>query len=156
MLIKIGNALVDPFEIVAIAPDRDECPLGYEKAVLIRIELRHGGSLWIDATMDEAEAALIDAGVVTDLLTDLEPDDSPLQLTDEESERLRELESYGYKYLARDKDGKLYAFQQKPEYGGFYWMDPDPAGAGALRIDGFSFIGVDDNEPVEICRLLDC
>lgn len=155
MLIKIGNALVDPFEIAAIAPDRDECLSDYEKAVLIRIELRHGGSIWIDATMDEAEAALIDAGVVTDLLTDLEPDDSPLQLTDEESERLRELESDGYKYLARDKDGKLYAFRQKPVFRGFYWVELEPVSDNALQVgEDFDFIQWDDAEPTEIEQFL--
>lgn len=155
MLIKIGSALIDPVEIAAVSPYSDETLSALEKATHVCIVFKHGESLWIDATMDEAEAALIDAGVVTDL-----PDDhNPVPpLTDAEVEKLYELESDGYKYLARDKDGKLYAYRRKPEYGGFYWSDPGPGSAGALQVcdfAGFKFIGEDDSEPTEISELLD-
>lgn len=157
MLIKIGSALIDPEEIAAIVPDMDETVPAYEKATHIRMDFKHGGSVWIDATMDEAEAAMIDAGVVTDLTADHGWDRSALpQMTNEEIARLYVLESDGYAYLARDKDGKLFAFRRRPEYGGFYWSDPSPFGASALQVDErFAFIGEDDSEPTEISELLD-
>ena len=115
--------------------------------------LRNTYSILTDATMDEAEDALIDAGVVTDLTAEQEADESPIPpLHDEELAKLTELASDGYKYLARDKDGKLYAFRHKPKYGGFYWDDPDPA--PALQVDGLTFISEDDKEPTEISNLL--
>ena len=68
-------------------------------------------------------------------------------------EKLYELAADGYKYLARDKDGKLFAFRHKPKYGGFYWDDPDPA--PALQVDGLSFISEEDEEPTEISSLIE-
>lgn len=150
MLIKIGSALVDPEEIVAIKPYPDGNFDCHDHSVLINIILRNSTSFLTDSTMDEAEAALIDAGVVTDLTPDHDPV-SPL--TDAEVEKLCELKSDGYKYLARDKDGKLYAFRHKPKYGGFYWEEPDPA--PAMQVDGLSFVSEEDEEPTEICSLIE-
>ena len=149
MLIKIGNALVDPDEIAVIQPVQNE----QSKSTHILIELRNGGSTWIEAAMDEAEAALIDAGVVTDLTAGKDEDDlAGLMLPDEEIQKLKELYSADYRYLARDKDGSLYAFRNRPEYGGFYWDDPECE--TALRIDGLSFVSAEDEEPTEISSLL--
>lgn len=150
MLIKIGSALIDPEEIVAIMPDLGEKAMTHEEGPHIRIDFKSGGSVWIDSTMDEAEAALIDAGVVTDLPADHDP---VPPLTDAEVKKLYGLKSDGYKYLARDKDGMLYAFQHKPKYGGFYWDDPDLA--PAMRVDGLSFVSEEDEEPTEICSLIE-
>lgn len=156
MLIKIGSALIDPEEIAAISPYRDESMSDVEKSTHVCVVFKRNDSLWIDATMDEAEAALIDAGVVTDLVADDGTDEEPVPLiTHEEKVQLYELEEEGYKYLARDRDGKLYAFRRKPENGGFYWSDPGPGSAGALQVIGFNFVSEDDEEPTEIGLLLD-
>ncbi len=153
MLIKIGSALIDPDEIAAISPYSDETMSALEKATHVCIVFKQGESLWIDATMDEAEAALIDAGVVTDLTAGKDEDDlARLMLPDEEIQKLKELYSADYRYLARDKDGSLYAFRNRPEYGGFYWDDPERE--PALRIDGLSFVSAEDEEPNEISSLL--
>ncbi len=153
MLIKIGSALIDPDEIAAVSPYSDETLSALEKATHVCIVFKHGESLWIDATMDEAEAALIDAGVVTDLTAGKDEDDlAGLMLPDEEIQKLKELYSADYRYLARDKDGSLYAFRHRPEYGGFYWDDPERD--LAFRIDGLSFVSAEDEEPTEISSLL--
>ena len=153
MLIKIGSALIDPEEIAAVSPYSDETLSALEKATHVCIVFKQGESLWIDATMDEAEAALIDAGVVTDLTAGKDEDDlAGLMLPDEEIQKLKELYSADYRYLARDKDGSLYAFRNRPEYGGFYWDDPERE--PALRIDALSFVSAEDEEPAEISSLL--
>lgn len=158
MLIKIGNALVDPNEIAVIQPDRTKRLSDDDKSTHIFIELRNGGSIRIEAAMDEAEAALIDAGVVTDLTDDPPQDEEAAPaLSAFEIEELCKLYENEYRYMARDKDGKLYAYRRKPEYGGFYWSDPGPGGAGALQVcdfAGFKFIGEDDSEPTKISELL--
>lgn len=158
MLIKIGSALIDPEEIAAVSPYSDETLSALEKATHVCIVFKQGESLWIDATMDEAEAALIDAGVVTDLTDDPPQDeDAAPELSAFEIEELCKLYENEYRYMARDKDGKLYAYRRKPEYGGFYWSDPGPGGAGALQVcdfAGFKFIGEDDSEPTKISELL--
>ena len=151
MLIKIGSALIDPSEIIAIKPYPDD----YLK---INVILRNTFSILTDASMDEAEAALIDAGVVTDLTDDPPQDEEAAPaLSAFEIEELCKLYENEYRYMARDKDGKLYAYRRKPEYGGFYWSDPGPGGAGALQVcdfAGFKFIGEDDSEPTKISELL--
>lgn len=94
MLIKIGSALIDPEEIAAVSPYSDETLSALEKATHVCIVFKQGESLWIDATMDEAEAALIDAGVVTDLTAGKDEDDlAGLMLPDEEIQKLKELYS---------------------------------------------------------------
>lgn len=152
MLIKIGSALIDPNEIAAIVPDREDGLTDIEQATQICITLRHGSSFWIDAPMDEAEAALIDAGVIENPY----PEPAGPELDDEELAKLRDLETDGYRFLARDKDGKLFAFRRRPEHDGAYWNDPSiNAAAGTLRIhEGFDFIDSDDEEPHDIALLL--
>ena len=153
MLIKIGSALVDPCEIVAISKPMNDYFYDLEEEAMVRIEFRSGSNIWVDATMDEAEAALIDAGVVTDLTADYDEEKSLLPLLrNDEVDALRKLADDGYRFLARDKDGKLFAFRHKPKYGGFYWDDPDPA--PALQVSGLSFISEEDDEPTEISSLL--
>lgn len=150
MLIKIRNTLIDPEEVQTVTPDRNE------EREQVLIGFKGGCSCWIEGTMEEAEAALINAGVMTDL-TDEPPqdEDAAPALSAFEIEELCKLYENEYRYMARDKDGKLYAYRRKPEHGGFYWSDPGPGGAGALQVcDGFEFIGEDDSEPTEISELL--
>lgn len=71
MLVKIGSAFIDPTEIAAVMPDREDGLTELELATQICITLKQGGSFWLDATMDEAEAALIDAGVIEDPYPDV-------------------------------------------------------------------------------------
>lgn len=148
MLIKIGDAWVDPAEIAMITPDHsaDGCswtPL--DLAQHICLTMRQGGSTWIGATMDEAEAALIDAGVIQDPTADEAP-----ELTDAELEELMGLEELGFKYVARDADGKLYAYFEKPTKDGAYWNSRD--GQPVKLKEDFDFI--DDSEPWSIAWLL--
>ena len=123
MLIKIGDCWVDPKEIAAFQesdPNRE-----------IMITLRGTEILYVHTTMDEAEAALIDAGVIEDPTFD-----EPPELTDEEDAKAQALFDAGYKYLARDEDGKLFAYKFEPvENQGFY-MPGSPAET-AERIDRF-------------------
>ncbi len=126
MLIKIGNCWVEPNEIAAIFPTAD-----LPSTPKVGISLRSGGSTWVEATMDEAEAALIDAGVIE------EPTyDEPPELTEEEDAKAQALFDAGYRYLARDEDCKLYAYKFEPvENQGFY-MPGSPVDT-AERIDRF-------------------
>ena len=71
---------------------------------------------------------------------------------DEELEKLLDLDARGYEWLARDRDGKLFAFRNKPALSGAYWeapRDPHPE-----RIGGFDFVADDDDAPTEIRSLL--
>ena len=142
MLIKIGDCFVDPAEIAMICDSYDS---HLEVQPQICIHLRHGSGTWIHSTMDEAEAALIDAGVIQDPTAD----DAP-ELTEEEKTELTKMDELGFNYIARDGDGKLYAYFEKPTKDGAYWNSRD--GQPVKLKEDFDFI--DDSEPWSIAWLL--
>ncbi len=145
MFVKIGDAWFNPDEITAIS-----LPSDMKDPAKIIVTLRQGVSVWPDATMDEAEAALIDAGYIENPYPE---EDEPPELTEKEREVLTGLYDQDFEYLARDKDGKLYAFHDKPEKEGAYWNTHD--GRNAMRIDeGFDFIDFVDEKPWSIAYLL--
>lgn len=113
MLVKIGDCWVDPQEIALIRGDEPGPDYQPNAGSQMLIQLRRGAGIWITATMDEAEAALIDAGVIE------EPTyDEPPELTEAELTKLSQLYDNGYKYLARDGDGKLFAYISEPNSDG--------------------------------------
>ena len=149
MLIKIGDAFVDPLEIAAIQPAVTGA-LAYDHNKCLCIQLRRGSTVVVQTTMDEAEAALIDAGVIEDPEEDCGP-----MLTDAEVAKLNDLLDRDFGWLARDADG-LYAFVRMPKRDGDgYWSypdgDPEPE---AVDTEGFEFVDVDDDEPWSIPLLL--
>lgn len=134
MLIKIGDCWVDPNEIAAIFPTAD-----LPSTPKVGITLRSGGSTWVEATMDEAEAALIDAGVIEDPAAD-----APPELTEEECAELQDFYDQGFEYLARDADGRLFAYKGKPgREGGYFYAigSTQPVAVGGA----FTFIDSADD-----------
>ena len=146
MLIKIGDAWVDPEEIAMINDSYDS---HLEAQPQICIHLRHGSGTWIHSTMDEAEAALIDAGYIENPYPE---EDEPPELTDGEVEALADLHNRAFEYLARDADGKLYAFRDKPEKEGAYWNSF--ANKAEPVDEDFGFISFEDEKPWSIAYLL--
>lgn len=108
MLVKIGDCFVDPEQIQAV---RDMFVPGDETPTL-EIILANGECFEAQAAMDEAESALIDAGVIENPYPE-EAFETPA-LSDEERIELEALDAQGYEYLARDADGKLYAYKREP------------------------------------------
>lgn len=113
MLVKIGDCWVDPQEIALIRGDKPGPDYQPNAGSQMLIQLRRGAGIWITATMDEVEMALIDAGVIAEPTCD-----EPPELTDDELTKLRELSDNGYKYIARDGDGKLFAYISIPNLDG--------------------------------------
>ncbi len=147
MLVKIGSAWIDPEEIAAIREEIDS--VGQVHYIMTRFKNADDDFL-IEATMDEAEAALIDAGIIENPFPE---EDEPPELTQEEHDAAADLYDRGFEWLARDKDGKLYAFRNKPEKEGAYWYTFE--NDKAERIDeGFDFVGFDEEEPWSIPHLL--
>ena len=135
MLIRIGDCFVDPEQIQAV---RDLFVPGDETPTL-EIILPGECCFQVEATMDEAEAALIDAGMIENPY----PEDDGVKLSTEEHAELDELYGMGYEYLARDADGKLCAYKTDPLQGDGYYY---PRGAEhAEHVAGaFSFIEASD------------
>lgn len=135
MLIRIGDCFVDPEQIQAV---RDLFVPGDETPTL-EIILPGECCFQVEATMAEAEAALIDAGMIEDPY----PEEDCFKLSEEEHAELAELYEQGYEYLARDADGSLNAFKTDPlPNDGFYYPRN---GEHAERVSGaFSFIEASD------------
>jgi len=117
MLIKIGDAWVDPEEIVGVRED----PFLTQKPWL-RIRFRHDSSeMLVNTTLDEAEAALIDAGYIENPY----PEDDPApELSAEERVELEAFDAQGFAWLARDEDGKVFAYKEKPALEDGYFFTP--------------------------------
>jgi len=147
MLIKIGDCFVDPEEVALIRGDEPDYHPDTGSQILI--QLRSGGNVWITATMDEAEAALIDAGVIENPYPDAE--DEPPELTENERSELAALDANGYEYIARDADGKLYAYKCEPgRADGYYFAR---GASEAEKVEG-AFDCVDFGEAWSIAFLL--
>lgn len=148
MLVKIGDCWVDPQEIALIRGDEPGPDYQPNAGSQMLILLRRGESVWITATMDEAEAALIDAGVIENPYP--EDEDEPPELTEDERSELAALDALGYEYIARDIDGKLYAYKGVPGREGGYYYAP---GATAPEKVAGDFLFVDAGEAWSIAFL---
>lgn len=118
MLIKIGDAWVDPEEIVAMRETIDD--VDKTRYVITRFK-NAGDDLLIEATLDEAEAALIDAGYIENPYPE---DGLAPELSAEERVELEAFDAQGFAWLARDEDGKVFAYKEKPALEGGYFFTP--------------------------------
>lgn len=135
MLIKIGDAWVDPEEIVGIVPAAG-FPYGDSNPTIF-IQMRGStGSLCAHTTMDEAEAALIDAGYIENPYP--ENEEAP-ELSTEEHVELEAFDLQGFAWLARDADGKVFAYKEKPALENGYFFSPG-ATQPVQAVGAFAFL----------------
>ena len=146
MLVRIGDCFVDPEQIQAV---RDMFVPALDVTPTVEIILANGECFDAQAAMDEAEAALIDAGVIENPY----PEDKleTPALSDNERIELEALDAQGYEYIARDADGKLYAYKCEPgRADGYYFAR---GAAEAEKVEG-AFDCVDFDEAWSILFLL--
>ena len=146
MLVKIGDCFVDPEQIHAV---RDMFVPALDETPTVEIILANGECFEAQAAMDEAEAALIDAGVIENPY----PEDAleTPALSDNERIELEALDAQGYEYIARDADGKLYAYKCEPgRADGYYFAR---GASEAEKVEG-AFDCVDFDEAWSILFLL--
>lgn len=146
MLIKIGDCFVDPEQIQAV---RDMFVPGRDEAPTVEIILPGPTCFRAEATIDEAEAALIDAGVIENPYPEDELE--ALALTENERIELAGLDAQGYEYIARDIDGKLYAYKGEPGRESGYYYAP---GATFPEKVNWDFVFVEPGEAWSIPFLL--
>lgn len=75
---------------------------------------------------------------------------SGVKLTDEEDTCLTQLYSKGYRWMARDESGDLFAFKEEPEWNGNSWGAHMTDGFADLPGNLFSFVSSQDDEPTAI------
>lgn len=145
MLIKIGDCWADPEEIVAIEPCDSPNP---PETVL---HLHGGDSIYCRCPSEEAEAALRAAGYIETP----EEDPAPPELTPEELLELKNLQAYGYEWIARDKSGQAYAYWSIPEKSGAEWYVGEDEADRTVRLSNrFDFLDWEDYGPTAIAWLI--
>lgn len=153
MLIKIGDCWVDPEEIEALAtPDKNLLSFTAPLHAKVSLVLKDGIIIYVqDCEMEQAEAALRAAGLIEADEEDFQQD--PPELTDEERLELKNLQAYGYEWIARDKNGHAYAYWDPPEKDRTEWTHT--SGREAQRLANlFDFLDWEDEKPMSIAWLI--
>lgn len=104
-MIRFGDAYITESEIAAIFPSDTD-----DKKVWVA--LKGGRMIRCELEMIEAEHVMVDAGLV--LLGEVDPKSMVVIL-------LETLFDDGFRYLARDKNGEVYAFENEPTRGEICW-----------------------------------
>ena len=138
-MIRFGDVYIAEDQIAAVYPSKTE-----EDRVWIA--LKCGRSIYCSVEMLEAERAMIDAGMI--LLGDVEPCDAVVIL-------LQDLQDDGYKYMARDADGSLFAFEHPPARGDACWHAAHGESIRGAEPLFQSSVQWDDSEPSSIGMMLD-
>lgn len=134
-MIKIGDSYITTDAVTGISPDK------YDSGML-RVFLVGGKTMYVKASMAEAEVALVDAGLIEPCMS----------IPEEDIGFLLSASDCGFIYVAKDKTDAVYVFRGKPEKHGAYWE----AGGDAERVCGgdFAWLSADDDEPTSIPDLL--
>ncbi len=160
MLIRLGNCIVDPEQIDCVTTlkkdalggnplfDREVQENGPESYATVH--LISGTHMILRMTVDEIAAVLEKAGY-------LEPDEgaapAPLVLEAAETEQLRAAYNAGFRWIARDCGGQLYAYYSKPIKLDSVWNYDNTV--HEINVDGgLQFIQWDDPTPTSIAWLL--
>ena len=145
VLTKIGSAWIDPSYIAAVE-FLDESTIGWSLGDMVTIHLTTGSIISLESSPEAVEQLLIEAGLLAEELPAIE-------LTEEETDELRHLYAMGCSYIARDRDGKAYAYRAEPTLDGAYWETGDGHPAALLEGD-YDFLEPAAGDPVRIDTLL--
>lgn len=88
--------------------------------------------------IDESGITLFGATLAADMM-----------LTGPELDKLSQLYTHRYRWLARDDDGCLFAYQWKPFRNGNYWTISE-GGFSPVPMELFAFVRIEDEEPTAI------
>ena len=148
-MIKIGNTYFAEDAIEAIVPewvtdrrsDREVVHSSYD------VHLASGNIVCAKATEEEiaAVAALLNLATVEEMSGEVEE----ITFEAEELEELRDLFAAGYKWAARDRDGKAFAYKDKPMKGNVSWQGYE---VKRLRHE-FEDLSFENEEPLDLTKL---
>lgn len=141
-MIRIADHIINENRIVAAYPS----PMGGTELIMDGANQ----SVLLDCELASLEdvlraANLLAVGLGVDVIG----------LTNDELATLRMLHSDEFRYLARDGDGKLFAYKGEPEKGAFGWrVRGFPAEAPVRVREGFDFLTWSDDQPLCIIAAL--
>lgn len=141
MFIRIGETLVSDDSISAVSPDLHE-------EGIIRVFLTSGKTVYVKASMLDAESSLRIAGLIASPVPALSAED--LNILEELHMEL------GKNYIAKDKTGAVYAFVLPPVKCGAYWQPREVDSQPAERIysGDFEWLSHTDSTPTRIENVL--
>ena len=148
MLTKIGDSWVD-LEAVAAAEYAEATKLDPERFL---VTLRSGGTLCLYCSPGELEEALVRAGVAAGG----EDINVPGSIPEGDLSALVQLLNSGYQYLARDGDGTVFAYRNRPWKNRTYWTPAthDNTNVVSMGRDAFLFVEASAEEPFDIGEAL--
>lgn len=149
-MIRVGGAILNENFIAAIRPANDDgIIVPAEVATLTIVSLSSGEQVAIKAPMADACRALERVG-------SLEPDTAflPDGFTPGELDELRTKYEDGFRFAARDDDGKAYAFSAMPTKGKASWINDDDVSIVNRLYNDYLALSFSDAQPLEIGALL--
>ena len=123
MFISFYNVIFDPADLLCAQALPWALSLqirGTDKVLMIPCVHETESGNKVDRS-NEIFAELVDILTAQELMTGEEP-----EISDDLYEALMDLHNKGYAWVARDRDGKMYAYLGKPEKDGAYWADLHP------------------------------
>ena len=137
----------------------DEGIINEDRIIMAYPRPRGGTALVLDGIKDplslECDFAVFESILQEANLLTVGMESDAFHLTEDEIATLRQLRDKGYQYIARDGDGKIFAYRAEPSKGGFGWRVLVSGMEGAQRIlVGFDFLKWDDAHPLCITATL--
>lgn len=137
-MIKFGDIYLNEDYVEAVAPR----PGGGDAYDAV---LASGRVVGFIATREDVQAAF---GMMSNAFNEV-----VIELSPAEIDELRRVKSAGACYIAKDKNGRVYAFHGKPQKCGGYWEDVPGDDTFVLR-GHYTAVSYDDEEPCRIDDLL--
>lgn len=140
-MIKLGDYIVNEDVVVLVKPT--------EGGKATSILLKYTAEIRIEMPFEEAVGCFIEAGILPGAAgTDV------VQVPSEDVLALTQLHREGFRYLARDYDGKLFAYGRAPSKGVLGWRADDREGSPKRVSKGCAFVTWDDEQPLSITAML--
>lgn len=151
-MIRLGNAILNEDYIAAIRPANFKSFFEQEESVEgVIVHFSSGASLHVNASVVEAGKVLERVG----LIEPVEPKVSEsVKLLDSEIYDLMAMYYAGFSFVAKDANGKVYAFSSRPTKGKTSWLNDDQ-NSWVRRLPGeFAALSFEDAEPLDIAAAL--
>ena len=150
-MIRVGDTILNEDFIAAIRPAHEKRPTknNNERTVLI-VSLSSGYEIAVDASMSEAVRALVKAECLEPM-----PSGSQTAFSAEELGELKTRFEQGFRFAAKDEDGKAFVFTVKPTKGAASWINDDSISVIRRLRNSFNALSFEDESPLDISILLD-
>lgn len=149
-MIRVGGAILNENFIAAICPVNDDgIIVPAEVATLTVVSLSSGEKIAIEAPMSEACGALERVGYLESATAFLPNSFAPGEL-----DELRTKYEEGFRFAARDDDGKAYAFSAMPTKGKASWINDDDVSTVIRLYNDYLALSFSDAQPLDIGSLL--